>query len=186
MYYVWHVERRGSDQGDPGLFVSEEVAGGLRRMGTNALPRLIAELVQTGTSDEAQVRRENAAFALGVVGTNAVAAIPALLKALNDKGIWLRPIAITALGGIHGDPKTVVPILCAMVNHPSRYGNFRGYASHQMAVVALGDYGPEARCAIPALRQTLKDPNPLFAKQAAEALEKIERHGTPAAPANGR
>lgn len=174
IWYVWQIERAGSDQGNAGLVANDQITSVLRKIGTNAVPRLVEELAQPGKSREAEYRRENAAFALGVIGPDAKTAIPSLVKALDDTGMWLRPVAIQALGKIHGDAKTVIPILIGMVNHSTRYTNFRGYASHQMAVIALGEYGAEAKPAIPSLLATLKDPNELFRKQALEALKKID------------
>ena len=47
-------------------------------------------------------------------------------------------------------------------------------ANRALALHALGEMGPNARSAIPKIREALKDPDDEVRRKAAEALEKIE------------
>ena len=94
--------------------------------------------------------RQYAALALGRIGPEAKAAVPALVKALGDRNAHVRADAASALYFIGPAAKTAVPALIGLLGDTDRY-------VRHWAVVALGKIGPEARKAVPALVKILED-----------------------------
>src|SRR5579871_6679404 len=96
--------------------------------------------------------REKAAKAMGEMGPQAEAAVPALLAALEDSEPPVRSAAIQALGAI-GRP-AVAPLIDLLKHKeiPVR-GN---------AALALGRIGPRAKAAVPALIMALPDESNAF------------------------
>ena len=123
-----------------------------------AVPRLI-ELVRE--SDPGT--RYLAARALGQIGDEAEAAVPALLDALRGEDMFLRAGVTGALIKI-GYP--AVPGLTAALFDDSN-------AVKRAACKALGKIGSTR--AAPALQNALRDKNPGVRKLAAEALKRIEK-----------
>jgi len=60
------------------------------------------------------------------LGTNAQAAVPLLIKALQDTNVSVRELAIEGLGGIANDPKITVPALIESVKTEPDAGLRRG------------------------------------------------------------
>jgi HEAT repeat protein len=124
----------------------------LARVGPDAVPLLIEALsADYGEDDEFTNRSysSGAAAALGKMGTRARAAIPALIKALQDQPEGLRRRAAEALGEMGPEAKTAVPALIqTLQNQEDR--------AREEAVEALGKIGPEAAPAVPALVKLLK------------------------------
>ena len=91
------------------------------------------------------------ARSLGMIGPAAAAAAPLLLDsatnpAVADTNYRQDFAAVIALGQIHTDAETVVPVLASLVGSSNK-----GVA--QVAVEALAAFGPSAKDAIPALLQ---------------------------------
>jgi HEAT repeat protein len=107
-----------------------------------------------------------AAEALGNLGPDAAAAVPALREALKVRGSLLPTRAAVALWRI-GKHKDGIAVMTARL----RDGNST-VRSH--AATALGLIGPAAKAAVPALTEALKDTGPWVAPSAAEALERID------------
>jgi HEAT repeat protein/WD40 repeat protein len=164
----------------------------LRNLRENARPA-VGPLIVALQDKEAKVR-ENAAEALGYIGPGAEDAVPHLIKALSDPVGAVRdhaaraftrdwpgaeralPALIKALDsetsntgyaleGLarHGHSQVVVP---ALLEYLQRRG-------HWSAIHALGQIGPDARAAIPVLKDFLKSKQPGLRRAAAEALSKI-------------
>jgi HEAT repeats len=90
-----------------------------------------------------------AAAAISQMGTNA---IPGLLRASNDRSAPVRPSVIYALGRIHADPETVVPVLTRELFDSNIY-------TRTFAVEGLANFGSNARTAAPMLTMMLNDPH---------------------------
>ena len=117
-----------------------EALGQLGEVSAPAIPDLAKALSDTDT----MVRRE-AAEALGMVGPKAQSAIPALVKALSDTHGEVTVHAASSLGRL-GAPavKAVTPLL-------------KDESLRSLALAVLGDFGPEAKPAIPDLLPLLRD-----------------------------
>jgi HEAT repeat protein len=115
-----------------------------------------------------QLVRRRAAQALGDMGPAAAAAVPALEAAWKGSEPELRVAAAAALWriGRHREAalRTLTQALRDKEYRDSRY----------QLVWTLGSLGPEARAAVPALREALDDPDSLVRRSAAEALKKID------------
>jgi HEAT repeat protein len=108
------------------------------------------------------------ALLVGQFGTNAVAAVPLLLAALNSTNNGLiQDHALIALGEIHSQPELCLPAIAAFLNSP-RIG------SRTKAMGALMQFGPAARGAVPLIEQSLSDPNWVTRYLATNALKKID------------
>lgn len=94
--------------------------------------------------------RANAAEALGSIGPEAEAAIPALLESLQDWQAEVRKAAADALGNIGPTAKEAVPDLTRLLR--DKESGVRGFAAR-----ALGKIGSEAKPAIRALTELLHD-----------------------------
>ncbi len=135
-----------------------------------SLPQLIRSLDDSDTD----VRRL-AANALGDLGSKAMAAVPALEKRLEDQEENVRLVSAWALANI--DPTNAAPVQVLILS--VREGNPR-------SIVALGQLGPTAVEAVPALVDALRSENSLVQAQAIKALEKIGPKAKAALPALNR
>jgi HEAT repeat protein len=98
---------------DPQSYIALEAGGSLGRIGSESLPGLIAAL-----NDDNAVVRHAAAYGLGEAGPAAVAAVPALVKRLDDSDPQVRSSSASSLRLIRHDV-------------PLRQSNLRNYgASH--------------------------------------------------------
>ena len=114
-------------------------------------------------------QRAMAARALGLIGPDARAAIPALGRSLRDRErsvCWETSAALGRLG------KESVPTLIAALRDPAT-------DVRHAAAVALGMIGPEADAAIPALIETLQDKDNAIRYSSAYALGQIGRAALP-------
>ncbi len=116
-----------------------------------------------------------AAQALGAIGPEAKPAIPALVEAIKrEQGkrsgtgsdtpsilSWQAGRALTKIG------PASIPQLLILLEHDDRY-------VRMTAVNALGNLGPQAKDAVPALNEALNDEDELVRQWAHVALERIE------------
>src|SRR5205823_1197492 len=109
--------------------------------------------------------RIKAAEVLGRMGPLAKPAIPALLNLLKGSDIEARLQAALALWRIERHSEQTVPVLASLLKSCTpRQGSIGGGGGRsgaplcQLAAEALGQIGPEARPAVPALLQALKNP----------------------------
>jgi hypothetical protein len=120
--------------------------------------------------------RMNAAYALARLGAPARAAIPTLVKAINDRSnetnlrffFWtVQESMIMALGKVSAGSAEAVPALTTILAD--------GTASmRQAAIRALGDVGSAARPALTQLRLLLMDSDSFLRDLVADELPKIE------------
>src|SRR5439155_1141101 len=113
-----------------------------------AVPVLDAVLREGLGSRRQDVARaaSRAAECLSLIGPAARAAVPALREALASDNQWVRVHAARALWRIEGRGEEVVPALLEEI---------RGRPAGLLAVECLGQIGPPARAAIPALRRAV-------------------------------
>jgi HEAT repeat protein len=117
---------------------------------------------------------------LGEFGTNAEAAVPFLVNALNLPPEYLpsASIAAVALGEIHRQPEVCVPALIPLLDFPSASVRIQ-------AVEALGKFQNAAAPALPHLVQSLDDLDASVRLAATNALNEIDpaaaepRNGSP-------
>jgi hypothetical protein len=111
------------------------------------------------------------AYLMCYLGTNAIAAIPNLIAALevttNSYNPVIRSFACQALGSIHSRPEVCVPALVPMLRSPDP-------AERQVALLALAPFGSNARPAWTELTNCLSDPYPLSRELAAKLLKEID------------
>lgn len=145
-----------------------ESLGRLAAKGKDAVPALAAAL-----KDNAPQVRAESARALRAMGPSAAAAAPALTQALADKESAVH--AAAALVMVEpGKKAELVPILAGLLGSTDPYT--RGVAAR-----TLGEVGPAAKDAAPALRKLLADKThyfdprgePTVGGTAAEAILKI-------------
>lgn len=110
-------------------------------------------------------RRIEAAETIGELGPAAKSAIPALLQALKGNDAAVRSAAISALGEIHSEPETIIPLLTTYLDNENL---------NDEAAKALGDYGALAKAAVPKIVPMLHAPDKDARAAAAEALLKID------------
>jgi HEAT repeat protein len=142
----------------------------LRRQTWAQLPkfprRLRRTIAQSYPPPQAEAVREAAAHALGRLGLEARAAIPALSRALRDPQGRVRWEAANALSSMGKESMTV--LVEALNEKDSKV--------RQAAAHGLGQIGPEAVAAVPALAKGLEDPDQSVRNSAAYSLTVM---GTP-------
>ena len=101
------------------------------------------------------------------------AAIPALIKSLDDKNKANRGAAIYALGSMGSEAKAAKPKIIAILQN-----EIENNENRENAAMALGEMGKDAASAVPVLINILENQeNPRnLALGAALALNKIDSH----------
>jgi HEAT repeat protein len=131
--------------------------------GKSAVPALIKALEH----EDARIRSP-AAYSLGRMGPAAKAAVPALTRTLHDSDSHVRINAADALRRIDNSAAGI-PALIEVCKDPSP-------SNRCTATMVLGDFGPAAKDAVPALLELLKDSDPYLPPYAAFSLWQIAKH----------
>ncbi len=146
------------------------VVEGLARYGRDSLPALL-EAVR----DKNPARREGAVIALNVMALKKSDVLPGLQEEaapvfkelLNDPDDRVKARALTALWHVNKNPSEVLgPAICFLT--------IRDHRVQYEACMVLREIGPEARAAIPVLREMLGDHDDYIRTIAKDALEGIE------------
>jgi HEAT repeat protein len=137
-----------------------------RRSSTDAVVALSKAL-----SDPDPEVRNLASVALGSIGPKAAPAVPDLVRTLSDPVDYVRAPAADALGAMGAKASEAVGPLAARL-----LTNDQGFVLASIAY-ALGDIGPAAKDAIPALEQVLAKRR--VGSAAEEAILKIEGKPVP-------
>jgi HEAT repeat protein len=123
-------------------------------------------------SDSSPRVRSLAGVALEAMGSAAVPALPELVRALNDPVDYVRVSAADALGAMGPAARAAVsPLAERLLVKDEQVMVLRSVAA------ALGDIGSDAKDALPALRQTLKQLRVSYTVEA--AILKIEGKPVP-------
>jgi HEAT repeat protein len=127
-------------------------------------------LIFAATLSGKNERRGQAAHELGRIGPPARDALPALREALKDKNPWVQMAAAEAAFRIDQDQaKVTVPVLLDILKQEKKHSNARMHA-----IEVLGQMGPTARDAAPALRTILKDAKEPYRPSVAGSLLRID------------
>lgn len=113
---------------------------------------------------DAAARRMDAAEAIGELGPGAKSAIPALLQALKGPDPFVQGPAIEALGEIHAEPDTMIPLMMGYLDNDKLNAE---------AAKALASYGALAKAAVPKILPLLHAPDKDARAAATQALQKI-------------
>ncbi|MET0554981.1 MAG: protein kinase, partial [Vicinamibacteria bacterium] len=139
-----------------------------------AIPAEVVELM-AGLENRDAAARWKAAEALGNMGGQARAAVPALIGLLGDQQEVVRWRTAEALGKIGPDAVRAVPALVRALSGT-------GLAPTE-AAKALGRIGPPARESVPALAAGLGSSDVYFRREIAKALARMGGDGAAAVPA---
>ncbi len=110
--------------------------------------------------------RGTASDILGNIGPPAKAAVPLLIQFIHDTNRIVRWDATVNLGRIHSEPKLVVPLLINNLN--------KSNADLSTTILALGEFGKDAKAAVPALLRYLNDQNEYVRSEASNSLKEID------------
>jgi hypothetical protein len=84
--------------------------------------------------------------------------VPDLIKILHGKHQWSRQRTAVALGQIHRRREIAVPALLQYLGHAAARRNGVSQAEAKYAIRSLGQFGPDAAIALPAIRQHVNSP----------------------------
>ncbi|MEN6547413.1 MAG: HEAT repeat domain-containing protein [Armatimonadia bacterium] len=147
---------------NPGVHAN--VTDALRAMGPAALPAVPYLLKCLQSRDE--FTRYLAIDVIEMIGPGAIPAAPRLLELLRNRKLSFveRLGAAYALKALDGDGKALVAPLLEMLDLPQARGG---------AAQLLGDLGPMATAAVPALRRILPEAKPYASVQIARAIWRL-------------
>ena len=153
--------RAARDRTHPRRAGAIELLGVIHRDPPLAIPTLVDCLRETNG-----YVRTFAATALGSFGAEGRAAVPALWEALGSQDTYLAVASASALLRIDEKSDAGWPLLMDTLRSP--------VATHRVeAARALGNLGPIAWEAVPALRAALADQDPRVSSAAASALQRV-------------
>jgi hypothetical protein len=155
---------------DPSTAIREASAAALAQVGQHASTDALAALSKALIDTDPEVR-DLAAVALRSMGPKAAPAIPQLVQALNDPVDYVRFLAAEALGAMGAKASAAVAPLTAKLVTKDQI-----FVSSSVAT-ALGDIGPAAKDALPALNQVLAQRR--VGSAAEEAILRIEGKPVP-------
>jgi vesicle coat complex subunit len=155
---------------DPKEQHRQEIIKQLRTIGKGAIPALVDAIKDS----DVQMRRNAELVLIALAGgydgepkMDIREAIPALIKATDDKDSNVRAWAAHALAEIGPDAKDAVPALIKLLKDSDE-------GPRNDSCMALGDIGPVAIDALPALRNALNDPSKDVRQFAQRAIDKIQ------------
>jgi HEAT repeat protein len=147
---------------NPTRDVRDRAEACLAAMGAKGLPPLLAAL-----ADTARPNRDMLIYSIGMMRTEAIPAVPALIRAMRDPNPAVVDSSYWALLEIAPRGEIVVPALIDIVADPK--------LRSESAINFLAMLGYWARSAAPALEQALNDPNPKISSAATNALKRIAK-----------
>lgn len=155
---------------DPDVEVRQAAAWSLSQVGPKAA-KAVPKLIDVLADPDPHVR-SLAAVALAGMGRQAEPALPALIRALSDPVDYVRAPAADALGSLGAAARDAVqPLADRLLTTGEPVFVLRSVSA------ALGNIGPDAKDALPALREALKMLRVTYTAQ--EAILKIEGRQIP-------
>lgn len=155
---------------DPYPGVRQLATEALGRFGADARPAVptLVEIYDQSTDESF-----HAATALGLIGPAAKSAVPSLLRGLANTNLdyELRRLTILSLGRIHAEPDLVVPALKKSLSASLDDTDVR---LRYFSIMALGQYGSDAKPVVPLLTNLLRDPNPNVRQEVVNTLKLID------------
>ncbi len=166
------------------------------------LAAMTGDLVKALDDSDPYVRAY-AALALGKLNKPNAGVVKALAKTLTDKDARVRGMAVRSLRQVKPDPEVMLPVMIQVLEEAEpqaamlavetiaasgdkAIAGLTNALKHERArywaCIALGEAGPKAKGAIPALKQTLSDKRPEVQMQALIALGKIGPDAASAVP----
>ena len=124
---------------------------GFAALGSQAAPA-VPELMRMYDRESSLAAQERIAWALSGIGPDAKAAIPLLILKSKNADDSVRGIAYEALAENHFDPESVVPVFVKGLHDPFFY-------VRDKAAQGLGNFGLDAKAAVPALVDCIKTIN---------------------------
>jgi outer membrane protein assembly factor BamB len=131
--------------------------------GPEHLDKTVAALSKALSSDDNTVRVA-AADALAVLGTDAKAAMPALVQQLGHIQPWVRVAAMAALASMG---KEAVPVLIETFKNETGGPRIR-------AAFVLAGIGPDAKDAVPLIAEAMKNESPVMQDRLVRILASID------------
>ncbi len=171
------VERIG--EGEPRRIAFETPVTDVALSAAVALGRMGEDTVgplERCLADKRPGVRGHAAFALGKIGPEASAAIPALVRRLKDRDGPVRREAVWALGQIGPNATPAIPVLVDSLKDDKDFVRVA-------AAKALGSIRPTTQVAVEGLIHALRDKEGDVQHEAADALGKLDADAVPAIPA---
>jgi hypothetical protein len=142
----------------------EDIGTAIYRVAPRKGPAEALRLLREG----AKVQRQQAARALGAIGPGNGEAIPALIEMAGKENFMTRVYAIEALGKFGDKAAAAVPVIVEAIEDKSEPGIVA-----DAALSALGEIGPAARDAIPAIERYARRADAHDREAASWALRKI-------------
>jgi HEAT repeat protein len=147
----------------------------LTKIGSQAIPSLIK-----ATKDKRVNVRVGAVWSLGGFDKDAMSAVPALIERLRDENVKVRRKAAWALWRIRPDADSAVTALVEALKDTDDPKDARDASVGEWATRCLGDLGPRAKAAVPALTEILKEKDLRLQKKAVDILGQIGPEAKPA------
>ena len=141
---------------------------GLSALGTEA-SNAVPAIVQIYEQDISPSSRHAAANALVEIGPASKSAIPALIRSAASTNSEVRAFAVYTLGRMALEPQLVNPVLTQSLHDPDREVRYNA----AFGLSAMAFMGGDAKAAIPALVETLRDSYPTARAASAMALGHI-------------
>ncbi|MGA2245726.1 MAG: hypothetical protein ABSH48_12060 [Verrucomicrobiota bacterium] len=123
---------------------------GFRQLGSSAAPA-VPDLLKIRDENRSREFLDHTAAILGNIGPDAKAAVPSLLRAAVSTNRAEHSLDFEALGKIHAEPGLAVPVLVQVISNSP--------ADRYYAVAAAGQFGSDAKAAVPILVALLGDPS---------------------------
>jgi HEAT repeat protein len=163
---------------DPDLFVRWAAARTIGKIGAVQTELTVPALARLLRDQDLDVNLA-AALALRRIGPPAKEAIPALVATLTASDAEKRKSALNALQGIGTDAASAIPAIAGRLTDedPSKDS---GPGVRSLAAEVLGNFGPQAKSAVPALRRALEtETNPEVRQAISDALLSVLRTESP-------
>ncbi len=153
-----------------GGYFPEDIISKLRETAPDLVARVVPRMIEALGRAESPDGRYNAIHTLSVIGpSEAKAAIPALHQAALTGDQFIGPRAAEALAKI--DPPSAVTLIPSLLDwiRPAE-----DVAVRMTAMATLGEIGPEAKVAVPALLEAADEEEIRISSAAIAALSKID------------